>query len=226
MDIYAHRGYSSKYLENTKDAFKACLDLDITGIELDVQVSKDGEVVVFHDENIKRLTGKDAFLKDLTLKELQELKFKDGQTFITLDDYLDIAENSQLITNVELKTGKFSYEGIEEMVYQKFKERSMLDRLMISSFNHKSLVNFKKLDENIPLAALFSKIETIDEDYLDQNGIKIYHPNHKYLSFSDIKRLKAKGIKINLWTVNDRFEYIKNELYGVEGIITNSPEMK
>lgn len=226
MDIYAHRGYSSKYTENTLEAFRACLGLGIRGIELDVQLSKDDEVVIFHDENLKRLTGKDAFLKDLTLAELKELKFKDGQTFPTLDQYLDLLKDSSLITNVELKTGKFAYEGIEEKVYEKFKERGMLDRLMISSFNHKSLVNFKNLDDSIPLAALFTRIEKIDEDFLDANGINIYHPNHKFLSYKEIQRLKKKGIKINLYTVNDKFEYYKNELYGVDGIITNYPEMK
>ncbi|MDD7306384.1 MAG: glycerophosphodiester phosphodiesterase family protein [Peptoniphilaceae bacterium] len=226
MNIFAHRGYSSKYLENTKESFKACLDLDIYGIELDVQFSKDHEIVIFHDENIKRLTGKDAFLKDLTFLELQKLKFKDGQTFLKLDDYLDLVENSKLITNVELKTGEFSYEGIERAVYQKFKNRSMLDRLMISSFNLQSLVNFQKIDPNIPLAYLFSKIQTIDEELLATHNIKIYHPNHKYLSHADIKSLKNKGIIINLWTVNDKFNFVKNKLYGVDGIITNYPEMK
>lgn len=225
MDIFAHRGYSSKYLENTLEAFKACLDLDIYGIELDVQFSKDGKIVIFHDENIKRLTGEDFFLKDLTLSELQNLQFKDGQTFLVLDDYLDLMEDSELITNVELKTGKFPYEGIERAVYEKFRERNMLDRLMISSFNHQSLVNFQEIDPDIPVAALFSKIEKIDEDFLDKHNIRIYHPNHKYLSHKDIKRLKKKGIIINLWTVNDKFEYVKNELYGVNGIITNYPEM-
>lgn len=226
MDIYAHRGYSSKYLENTLEAFKACLDLDISGIELDVQFSKDKEIVVFHDENIKRLTGKNAFLKDLTFEELKNLKFQDGQTFISLDDYLDLLEESKLMTNVELKTGKFNYEGIEREVYSKFKQRNMEDRLLISSFNHQSLVNFQEIAPEIPLAALFSRIEKIDEDFLDSHNIKIYHPNYKYLSLIDIKRLKKKGIKINLWTVNDKFEYVKNKLYGVDGIITNYPEMK
>lgn len=134
-------------------------------------------------------------------------------------------EDSELITNVELKTGKFPYEGIERAVYEKFRERNMLDRLMISSFNHQSLVNFQEIDPDIPVAALFSKIEKIDEDFLDKHNIRIYHPNHKYLSHKDIKRLKKKGIIINLWTVNDKFEYVKNELYGVNGIITNYPEM-
>lgn len=226
MKIFAHRGYSSKYLENTLEAFRACLDLDIYGIELDVQLSKDKELIVFHDENIKRLTGKDILLKDSTLRELKSLKFSDGQTFPTLDEYLDVVEKSPLITNVELKTNKFKYEGIEQKVYEKFRERNMVDRLMISSFNHQSLVNFKAIVPTVPLAALFSRIENLDEKFLDQHNIKIYHPNHKFLSLKDIRRLKQKGITLNLWTVNDKFNFYKNTLYGVDGIITNYPEMK
>lgn len=225
MDIYAHRGFSSKYTENTKKAFEACKNLNIKGIELDVQYSKDKKLVVFHDENIKRLTGIDAFVKDLTFKELEKIKFKDGQTFLSLDEYVDIVKDTNFITNVELKTSMFEYEGIEEDVYKLFREKNMLDRLMISSFNHKSLVKFQKINPKIPLAALYSNPKKLNESFLEKNFIKIYHPNHKYLSFREIRRLHKKNIKINIWTVNDKLTYLKYRILAVDGIITNYPDL-
>lgn len=225
MDIYAHRGFSSKFTENTKKAFEACKNLNIKGIELDVQLSKDGKIVVYHDENIKRLTGIDKNLKDLDFCDLKEIKFEDGQTFLSLEEYLNIVSDTKLTTNVELKTGKFPYPGIEEAVYQAFKRRNMLDRLLISSFNHKSLVRFKKIDPKIPLAALFSNPKSLNEKYLEENGIKIYHPNYIKLSFADLRRYKKKNITVNLRTVNSKFEYFKYKLFGADGIITNYPDM-
>lgn len=225
MKIFAHRGYSSKHIENTKKAFEACKKLNIYGIELDVQYSKDKKVIIFHDENIQRLTGVDKFLKDLTYQELTKYSFEDGQTFLSLEEYLDIVEDSPLVTNVELKTSKFEYLGIEQDVYDSFLKRNMLDRLLISSFNHKSLVRFKEIDSKIPLAALFTKPKTLNEKFLEEHDIKIYHPNHFYLRLKDIKKYHEKGITVNVWTVNDKFNFIKSKLFGVDGIITNYPEI-
>ena len=225
MKIYAHRGYSSKYLENTRKSFEACKNLNIEGTELDVQYSKDKKVVVFHDENIKRLTGIDGFLKDYSYEELSNFTFKDGQTFLLLEDYVDIVKDTKLITNVELKTGKFEYLGIEQDVYDIFKKKNMLDRLLISSFNFESLVRFQQIDPNIPLAALFSKVGKTDFNYLQKHNIKIYHPKYLNMQTKDIKAFHKDGIKVNVWTVNDKLSYLRCKFWGVEGIITNYPEI-
>ncbi len=222
-NIFAHRGYSSKYFENSAEAFCACTDLNIYGIENDVQLTKDGEIVVIHDEYLKRLLNVDGFIKEYNLSELREFKYPNGESIITLCEYLDIIKDTSLVSNVELKTTVFQYDGIEEKVYNAFKDYNMLDRLIISSFNHYSLLRFREIDKGIPLAAL-TATKLIDADrYLLENDLMIYHPLFTTVDNDIINMLKNRGIMTNVWTVNDKLSYEKMIALGVDGIITNYP---
>ena len=105
-EVYCHRGYSGHYPENTMLAFEKCLHLGADGIELDVHLTRDGEVVVFHDERLGRITGKEAFLKDLTLDELRQLDASGTyrgkvpvQRIPTLREYFELIAPTKLKTN-------------------------------------------------------------------------------------------------------------------------------
>lgn len=222
--IYAHRGYSGKYFENSAEAFRACRDLDIYGIEIDVQLTKDGEMVVIHDEYLKRLLSVDAFVKDLTLKELKGYKYANGESPITLEEYVEIIKDTALVTNLELKTSVFEYPGIEEKVYELFKKHDMLDRLLVSSFNHYSLLRFKELCD-LPVAALTDCTIIAPEKYLKEYGIEYYHPVFTSVNAEMYEALKAEGIKVNTWTVNGKIPYKILMEMEIDGIITNYPEL-
>lgn len=105
---YAHRGFKSKYPENTMLAFKKALESGADGIELDVHLSKDGHLVIIHDENLLRTCGYDTFVKDLILEELKKLNAAYGYGGIdekipTLREYFDFVKDTNLITNIEIK---------------------------------------------------------------------------------------------------------------------------
>src|SRR5699024_3263517 len=152
MKIYAHRGFSATHAENTEAAFKACKDLDIEGIEIDVQHTRDKKVVILHDEYLNRLCGVNQFVKDMDYHELSKLTVLNSTEHpLLLEDYVDLMIDTDLVTNVELKTSIFEYPGIEQDVYEIFKHRNMLDRLLISSFNHESLLRFRAIDASIPI---------------------------------------------------------------------------
>lgn len=111
MKIFAHRGYSGKYPENTILAFKKALDIGVDGIELDVHKSKDGKLVVIHDEDIKRTFDGEGLIKDYTLKELQDFKCKDLKFFnneeckiCTLEDVIKLIKNENITLNIEAKS--------------------------------------------------------------------------------------------------------------------------
>lgn len=87
MLIYAHRGYSAKYPENTISAFKAALP-HVDGIELDVQLTRDGRLVVIHDETVDRTTNGSGFVKDMTLRQLRLLRTESGERIPTLEEVL------------------------------------------------------------------------------------------------------------------------------------------
>lgn len=223
--IFAHRGYSGKYFENSREAFEACLDLDIYGIEMDVQLTKDGVPVVIHDEYLNRLLGIKKFVKDLSLDELKSHKYENGDEVLTLDEYLDIFKDSKLVTNAELKTGVFNYDGIERKVYDAFKEKNMLDRLIISSFNHYSLLRFKEIDKTVKTGALTGSTLINPAKYLYEYGIDYYHPVFTSVNKTMLKELKDLKKETNTWTINFKEVYDTALKLGVEGVITNYPKL-
>lgn len=229
--IFAHRGYSGKYPENTMIAFKKALECGVDGIELDVQLTKDGEVVIIHDETIDRTTTGKGFVVDYTYEELEKFdasfKFKDlGFNKIpTLREYFQMVKDYDIVTNVELKTGINEYLGIEEKVWELIKEYNLEEKVIISSFNHFSVMRMKKIAPQLKYGFL-SEDWIIDAGkYTHSHGVQCYHPRFNNLVPDVIKELKKYNLEINTWTVNleedMRYLYSNN----IDVIITNYPEL-
>ena len=124
-------------------AFEKAVELGVDGIELDVHLSKDGELVIIHDEKVDRTCNGTGKVKDMTLADLKELDASAGfagqfgvNRIPTLREYMDLVKDLPLITNIELKTNIFEYEGLIEKVYDMIREYHYEDRVIISSFNH------------------------------------------------------------------------------------------
>lgn len=229
--IFAHRGYSGKYPENTMIAFKKALECGVDGIELDVQLTKDGEVVIIHDETIDRTTTGKGFVVDYTYEELEKFdasfKFKDlGFNKIpTLREYFQLVKDYDIVTNVELKTGINEYLGIGEKVWELIKEYNLEEKVIISSFNHFSVMRMKKIAPQLKYGFL-SEDWIIDAGkYTHSHGVQCYHPRFNNLVPDVIKELKKYNLEINTWTVNleedMRYLYSNN----IDVIITNYPEL-
>ncbi len=146
MKIFAHRGSSGTHPENTLAAFRAAAALPIDGVEIDVHLTKDGEVVVIHDEKINRTTNGKGYVKDMTLEELQQYDagswFSEewgGERVPTLDEVLEIYEDTSHRLNIEIKSDIFPYDGLVEKVLTIANNRGMADRLLLSSFNHEDV---------------------------------------------------------------------------------------
>lgn len=226
MKIYAHRGFSSKFPENTKSAFLNCKNLDIHGIEIDVQYTSDKRIVVIHDEFLNRLCNVDKFIKDMTYIEIKNLKILGSdESPLLLEEYADILKDTNLLTNVELKTSIFEYDGIERDVYEIFKSRNILDKLLISSFNHNSLLKFREVTSDVPIAALESSRLIEPWEYLSKYNIDYFHPLFATMDKNTVEKLHDKNIKVNVWTVNENKHFEIMKKIGVDGVITNYPDL-
>src|SRR5690606_32376636 len=143
---YAHRGASGYFPENTMAAFQNAVELGATGIETDVQLTSDGELVLIHDESLLRTTGVNKLVKDVTLAELRQLdcgswfhpKFAE-ERIPTLDELLQLAKASSIKLNIEIKSGVVLYPDIEHKLLQKLAQYGLEQQCVISSFNHYSL---------------------------------------------------------------------------------------
>lgn len=172
MKIWAHRGCSQNYPENTLLAFRKACELDkLTGIELDIQLTKDGEIVVIHDETVDRTTDGEGYVRDYTLQELKKLRVKTGTDFQdissvelcvpTMDEVLDVLEpklKKGMKLNIELKTSVYEYLGIEKKIVELIDRRGLADSVVYSSFSAKSLINLHLCNPTAAIGMLDSKI--------------------------------------------------------------------
>ncbi|OIL35644.1 glycerophosphodiester phosphodiesterase family protein [Oenococcus oeni] len=163
-NVFAHRGYKLVAPENTLPSFQAALNYPVNGLEMDLQMTADGELVIIHDEKIDRTSNGSGFVKDKTLSELKKLdfgswfskKFKNVR-ILTFEEYLDwlysIDYDRMLL--IELKTDHFDYPGIEKKVLQIIKKFSAAKwQIVLQSFNPKTIHNLRNLDPEITLARL------------------------------------------------------------------------
>lgn len=231
MRIYAHRGCSGTYPENTLAAFKAAAELPITGVEIDVHLTKDREIVVIHDEKVNRTTDGKGYIKDMTLSEVRKLDagswFSDefaGEKIPTLDEVFDIFQDTNHRLNIELKTDVFPYEGLVGKVLEAAEKRGFLHRILISSFNHEDIqtVSIKKTVE--------SAILTLDI-YVDvYDYARVVGTDRIHMSLPGAFRRMAtdalrKGAIVYVYTVNE-IEYAQQlQQIGIHGIFTDFPEL-
>ena len=142
MEVWAHRGASGYMPENTMEAFELAIEQKADGIELDVQLSRDGEIMVLHDESVDRVTNSSGLLKDFTSWQLKEIPVKPVKTpgkifrIPTLSEVLDLMRHTDMKVNIELKNSVFFYEGMEEKVIALVKDLGMEEQIIYSSFNH------------------------------------------------------------------------------------------
>lgn len=230
MKIFAHRGFSGKYPENTMLAFQKAYEVGCDGIELDVQMTKDGVLVIMHDETIDRTTNGTGNLRDYTYEELCQFDcygmFKGKYTFQkipTLREYLEWVKPTGLLTNIELKNSVYYYEGLEEKVFEMVKELEMEDKILFSSFNLVSVLKCKKMMPQVPAGFLTeTKVDNMGA-FAKEYGVDYYHPGLDFLKEDVVENCHAYGREVNVWTVNRKKEMKKMAKWKVDGIFTNYP---
>ncbi len=225
----AHRGASSLAPENTMTAFRKAAELGADGLELDVQFSKDGKLVVIHDELLNRTTNGKGLVKDYTLAELKELDAGSwfspefaNETIPTLEEVL--AEFQGMHINIEIKSGVILYPGIEKAVLDLVSKYKLEDKILISSFNHYSLVECKKINPEVPIGILYMAGLYEPWDYAKKLGCYSIHPLFYGVQPEIIKGCKENGLAIYTWTVDNPKHMAALNEGGVEAIITNRPQ--
>lgn len=230
---FAHRGFSGKYPENTLLAFQKAFDLGVDGIELDIQLTKDQELVVIHDTTVNRTTNGKGYIKDMTLTELRQLnaaaKFpacSTNEMIPTLEEYFQWVADKELVTNIELKTNVFEYLGIEEKVVDLVQEYKLEKNIIFSSFNHYTIQRLKALAPSIK-GGLLSTDWIVDFGGYTRNlGIECVHPAFYMLqNESFLKNLQINDLEINTWTVNKEDQMRLVMKAGVTSVITNFPDV-
>lgn len=234
VQIFAHRGFSGYYPENTMLAFQKVAEETVAdGIELDIQLTKDGEIVIMHDEMLDRTTNGSGWLKDHTLEELKMLSvgvnvkgFFPRQTIPTLREYFTWLKTTKLITNIELKTSYFEYEGIEEKLIAMVKEFGLEDQIWYSSFNHYTVARIKKLMPEAKCGLLTDTwLMNIGEYAASQGAASVNARTYFCAKEGVAADLHAHNIALQAWTPNDAEMMQELVDAGVDVLITNNPDI-
>ena len=228
--IIGHRGGVAGYPENTLAAFKKAVELGADGVEFDVHLTKDGEVVVIHDEFIERTMNGSGLVKDHTLAELRAMNvgeffsrdFKE-QKIPTLREVLEVVKDLEII-NIELKN-YLVYPNFEEKVLKLVNEFEIRDKVIISSFNHYSLEKIKKIQPTIETGALMVAKIINPADYVFKRGFDTLHMNFLTVDQEIIEKAHFMGLKICAYTVNYSESAADLLEKGVDMIITDDIEM-
>ncbi len=202
MLIYAHRGYSANYPENTLSAFEAALPY-VDGIELDVQLSKDGRLVVIHDETVDRTTNGTGWVKDMTLQELRQLKIDGYERIPTLEEVLGLIERSNVTLNIELKTDQYAYPGIERLAWFAVDEFELGDRVVFSSFNRETLVLMRDVAPVARLAVLTLTGESDTVSFAEMIRAEAIHAQPAFIGSKAWDQIQQTTLETRLYTIND-----------------------
>ena len=229
MEIWGHRGAYDHAPENTLTGFKLAADMEADGVELDIQLTKDGAVVVIHDETIDRTSNGHGYVKNHTLSELKKLNFNKRRItkplfmeIPTLAEVLEFLKLSNLRINIELKTGVEYYEGIESKALEIVRKYDIMDRIVWSSFNHYSVQKTKQLEPSAETALLCAGGILITAEQCEKTGASALHPHINQLKYPGlVEDCHKRGLKVRTWTVNTAEQLKLAQDLGVDAICTN-----
>ena len=223
--VMAHRGASTEAPENTMAAFQKAIDDMADYIELDVQLTNNGEVIVMHDSNAYRTTGVDANIVNMTYKEVKTLDagswFSDeyvGENVPSLKEVLELTQG-KIKLNIELKPADNGTALVKNTV-RIIEKYNMVNDCVITSFSESALKAVKTYNQEIKVGYILSAAYG---DFYDMKNVDFFSVNAAFLSKRTIDAIHNSGKRVYAWTVNNK-ESIKNLTNkGVDGIITDNP---
>lgn len=224
----AHRGYSALYPENTLPAFIKAVECGADMVEFDVHLSRDGHPVVIHDNDVDRTSDGTGNVRDMTLAELKELDFNFKKLpelgrvpLPTLDEVLETLAD-RVMLNIEIKNCPYRYPGIEEAVIRAVRDRGIEDRVIVSSFDHYSLMRVKEIHEKIRTGMLYEGAWLYFQE--EARTLRAYsvHPEIDVIDVNQIAWARQNGYKVFTWVATARKEIEPLIRSGsVDGIMVN-----
>lgn len=221
--VIGHRGARGHVAENTLPSIEKALNLEVDGVEIDVFRCASGELVVFHDKTLEKLTNATGYIEQLDLDSIRNIEVLNGFTIPTLEEVLNLVDG-KVILNIELKGTRTAL--LTDSLIRTYLEQEAWskDKLLISSFNWEELKLFYSVNKQVPIAVL------TEDDPLDAIPIAqslkatTINPNFRSLTKENMEKIKKAGLQVLPWTVNQPEDIALMMDLGVDGIITDFPE--
>ena len=223
--VIGHRGAMGHALENTIESVEKAIDLKVDGIEIDVFKSKSGELIVYHDPSLSRLSNSNAFIEQISLDSIKKIELIGGLSIPTLNEVIDIIPE-KIFLNIELKGENTANETNKIIIKYLSKSNLNPSKFIISSFRWDELKKFRNINKDVPIAILVDSLYKID------NAIKLakeinavaLNPNNNFITNQIVNKIQSNNIKVYPYTINTPKNIKRMKSMGVDGIITDFPE--
>lgn len=229
--IFGHRGAMALAPMNTMAAFERAMAQGADGIELDVHLSRDGQLVVIHDDTVDATTDGRGEVADLTLDELKRLDAGAwfsaafaGQRLPTLDEVFD-AFGDDLLLNIEIKSARTTAGILEKRLADSVRRHNMRERIIISCFDPVILRRIKQMMPMVMMGFLYQP-DMPDAHPLPLKELwhEARHPRHDMVDEGYMNWAREQGYFVNVWTVNDPMRALELKRLGVNAIMTDEPD--
>ncbi|MCP8314036.1 MAG: glycerophosphodiester phosphodiesterase [archaeon] len=217
--VIAHRGASAYEPENTLRAIKRALELNANMIEVDVRLSKDNHIIVIHDDSVDRTTNGKGYVKDLMLEELKKLDAGKGERIPTLQEVINTVRNKAILI-IEIKVL-----NIEDSVVKIIEKEGIEKEVIITSFYHSILRRIKELNSIIRTGVIFKCHPVKSADLALNAHANSLFPEHKYILKEMVEEVHKHDLEIYPWTIDDLDRANQLIKMGVDGIVTNKPDI-
>jgi glycerophosphoryl diester phosphodiesterase len=213
-----HRGARAYAPENTLTSFKKALEIGVDAVELDVRKTKDNQLVVIHDADVKRTTNSVGLVSNFTLKEIKGFDAGNGEKIPTLEEALDFLDKKVMVF-VELKEV-----GVEEQVLSIVKKKGLEMNVVVTSFLEDALKKVRELDGNIETGLIYASHKNPIKAALELKANYLL-PLYRFTHTANVEKAHECGLKVVVWTINDPEEIKEYAEKGVDGIASDKPDI-
>ncbi len=213
-----HRGARAYEPENTLRSFQKAIELGVNAVELDVRKTKDNKISVIHNADVNKTTDGSGLVSELTLEEIKRFVTENGEKIPTLDEVLD-SVGKRVKVLVELKET-----GIEEKVLGLIREKGLIENVVIISFHEDALRNVRELDGEVATGLIYVRHKNPIQAALELKAeylLSLY----RFTYSANVKKAHEKGLKVIVWTINNKEEVAEYKKKGVDGIATDRPDI-
>ena len=212
-------------LENTIESVQKAIELNVDGIEIDVFKSKTGELVVYHDPFLSRLSNSNAFIEKISLDSIKKIELIGGYFIPTLKEIVDIIPE-KIFLNIELKGQDTAFETNKIIINYLNTYNFPVSKFIISSFRWDELKKIRSFNKDIPIAILVDSLYKIDDaiKLAKQINAVALNPNKEFITKEIVNKIQSKNIKVYPYTINTPRNIRKMRSMGVDAIITDYPE--
>jgi glycerophosphoryl diester phosphodiesterase len=213
-----HRGARAYEPENTLRSFSKALELGVDAVELDVRVTKDGEIVVIHDAEVDRTTDGKGLVNQLTLREIKQLRTEKDERIPTLEEALGFLDRKAKVL-VELKET-----GLEEKVLKAVREKKLEQNVIIVSFLEDALRRVRELNDKVETGLIYTRHKNPVGAASNLRASYLL-PLYRFTHTADVQRAHQNNLKVIVWTINNPEEVAQYVKKGVDGITSDKPSI-